>query len=282
MFNSPIRLLYFSPTGTTRKLLEAIAEGLGEDKPKHINLTPAGARIGQKRKIKGGLTIIGVPVYTGRVALEAVRGIQRFKAKNAPAVVVVVYGNREYEDALLELKDIAIEAGFITIAGAVFIGEHSLSTKDVPIAHGRPDIEDLDKARLLGTMIKNMLGSLGSIHESLFVQVPGNFPYRDRGPSFNISPVSNGALCIRCGTCVKVCPVEAINLSNNQIETDKKLCIRCCACIKNCPTGSRRLEEPQLLQFAQKLSTSCSNRKEPEFFLQSAKKLSVDSVETVF
>jgi ferredoxin len=278
MFNSPVRLLYFSPTGTTKKVLEAIAEGLGKDKPKHINLTSAGARIGQKRKIRGGLTIIGVPVYTGRVALEAVRGIQRFKAKDAPAVVVVVYGNREYEDALLELRDIAIEIGFIPIAGAVFIGEHSLSTKDVPIALGRPDKEDLDKARLLGKMIRNILGSLESIHESLFVQVPGNFPYRDRGPSFNISPVSDESLCIQCGACVKVCPVEAINLSNNRIETDKKLCIRCCACIKNCLTGSRRLEDPQLLQFAQKLSISFSNRKEPEFYLLSAEQLSVDSV----
>ncbi len=70
------------------------------------------AESGKKEKIRGGLTIIGVPVYTGRVALEAVRGIQRFKAKNAPAVLVVVYGNREYEDALLELQDIVVEAGF--------------------------------------------------------------------------------------------------------------------------------------------------------------------------
>ena len=31
MVMNPVRLLYFSPTGTTRKVLEAIAEGLGAD-----------------------------------------------------------------------------------------------------------------------------------------------------------------------------------------------------------------------------------------------------------
>ena len=80
MVMNPVRLLYFSPTGTTRKVLGAIAEGLGEDKPKHIDLTSPGTRTGRGRKIQGGLTIIGVPVYTGRVALEAVKRLQRFKA----------------------------------------------------------------------------------------------------------------------------------------------------------------------------------------------------------
>lgn len=262
-----VRLLHFSPTGTTRKVLGAIAEGLGVDKPKHIDLTSPGTRTGRGRKIQGGLTIIGVPVYTGRVALEAVRGLQRFKAHNAPAVIVVVYGNREYEDALLELKNIAVESGFTPIAGAVFIGEHSFSKEGTPIAHGRPDIDDLNTARAFGAIVQKRMGDLGSLHSMAPLQVPGNFPYRERNPSLMTSPETRKETCVSCGKCVEVCPMAAIILQDNRVETDKEKCLLCCACVKNCPSGARCLEDPRLIQFAEKLSASCSRRKEPEFYL---------------
>jgi len=268
MVINPVRLLYFSPTGTTRKVLGAISEGLGVDKPKHIDLTSPKTRTGRGRKIQGGLTIIGAPVYTGRVALEAVRGLQGFKAKDAPAVVVVVYGNREYEDALLELQNIAIEAGFTPIAGAAFIGEHSFSTEGTPIAQGRPDADDLDRARSFGTMVQKKISNLGTLRNVPPFAVPGNFPYRERGPSRNISPETNGALCVRCGKCAEACPTAAITLQEDGPVTNHEICLLCCACVKNCPMEARHLENPQLTQFIrEKLSAMCSNRKEPEFYI---------------
>jgi ferredoxin len=267
MVMNSVRLLYFSPTGTTRKVLEAIAKGLGVDKPKHIDLTSPGTRTGRGRKIQGGLTIIGVPVYTGRVALEAVRGLQRFKAYDAPAVIVAIYGNREYEDALLELQHIATEAGFTPIAGAAFIGEHSFSTEGIPIAQGRPDADDLDRARSFGTMVQKKISKLESLRNLPPLAVPGNFPYRERGPARNTSPSTSDVLCIRCGKCAEVCPVATITLKEDSVITDKEKCLLCCACVKNCPSGARRLEDPQLTQFAEKLSISCNQRKDPEFYL---------------
>lgn len=268
MVMNSVRLLYFSPTGTTRKVLEAIAKGLGVDKPKHIDLTSPGTRTGRGRKIQGGLTIIGVPVYTGRVSLEAVKGLQRFKAKDAPAVIVVVFGNREYEDALLELQNIATEAGFKPIAGAVFIGEHSFSTEGTPIAQGRPDADDLDRARSFGAMVQKKINTIESLRNLSPLAVPGNFPYRERGPTRDTSPETSDALCIKCGKCVEVCPVAVITLKEDSVITDKEKCLLCCACVKNCPSGARRLEDPQLTQFIrEKWSAMCSNRKEPEFYL---------------
>ena len=140
-------------------------------------------RTGRGRTIQGGLTIIGVPVYTGRVALEALQRLQQFKAKDAPAVVVAVYGNREYEDALLELQNIAIEAGFTPIAGAVFIGEHSFSTERTPIAQGRPDADDLDRARSFGTMVQKKISNLESLRNLPPLAVPGMFPTGKEGPA---------------------------------------------------------------------------------------------------
>ena len=263
-----VRLLYFSPTGTTGKILKAIAEGLGVDKPQHIDLTSPKTRTGKGRKIKGGLTIIGVPVYTGRVALEAVRGLEQFTTNDAPAVIVVVYGNRECEDALLELQNIISGFGFTPIAGAAFIGEHSFSTESTPIARGRPDSEDIDRARSFGAMIQKKISNIKLLRSMPPIVVPGNFPYRERGPTRDTSPETSDALCIKCGKCIDVCPVAIITLKEDSVTTDKEKCTLCCACVKNCPTKARRLEDPLLTQFIrEKLSVMCSNRKEPEFYL---------------
>ena len=111
-----LRLLYFSPTQTTKKVLNAIAAGFKPEAVMHTDLTlPDSIRSKKSEKeirIDDGLTIIGVPVYAGRVAPEAVGRIRQFKADGTPAVLVVLHGNREFEDALRELKDLAVEAGF--------------------------------------------------------------------------------------------------------------------------------------------------------------------------
>jgi ferredoxin len=264
---SSVTLLYFSPTGTTRRVLEAIAEGLGPDTVKHMDLTSPGTKIETGRKAFGDLTVIGVPVYTGRVALQAALRLQRIKVKDAPAVVVVVYGNREYEDALLELKNVSLEAGFTPVAGAAFIGEHSFSTRDNPIAEGRPDEADLDQARIFGRMVKKKMGDTGSLQSASNPHVPGNFPYRDRGPSLGTSPEISESDCINCGKCVEVCPVTAIRFVDNALVTDKNICLLCCACVKNCLPEARTLRDPRLTGFAQKLGATCRQRKEPEFYL---------------
>jgi hypothetical protein len=49
-------------------------------------------------------------VYAGRISADAKFRLQRIKANNTQAVIVVMYGNREYEDALLELNDIVVNA----------------------------------------------------------------------------------------------------------------------------------------------------------------------------
>lgn len=51
-------------------------------------------------------------------------------------MLVSVYGNRAYEDALLEMFDIAKDSRFILITASAFIGEHSYSTKSLKITQG--------------------------------------------------------------------------------------------------------------------------------------------------
>lgn len=101
-------------------------------------------------EIKDSITIIAVPVYAGRVAPIALQRLRRLRGNNAPAILITVYGNRDYEDALVELRDETIQLGFTPLAAGAFIGEHSYSRPNMPIAEGRPDITDLQTAEQFG------------------------------------------------------------------------------------------------------------------------------------
>jgi len=260
------RLVYFSPTKTTQKILEGIAQGTAIGKIEHLDLTPPEAKIPGPDEVQDELVLLGVPVYGGRVPLAAVPRLQRLKANRTPAVIVVVYGNREFEDALLELKDLARESGFIPVAGGAFIGEHSFANDTAPIATGRPDPEDLIKAKEFGMKIREKLKGIDSIDEVSQIEVPGNSPYKERRKPAEISSSTIEDLCTLCGTCASVCPVAAITVEET-VETGKLACILCCACVKNCPTGARVMEEPMIKQMAEWLSTNCQIRKEPEIFV---------------
>jgi ferredoxin len=260
-----LKLIYFSPTGTTQKVLESIAKGITVEDVEHINLTlPEGA---QQRipPFSDELVIIGAPVYGGRLPVDAINRFKQLKASKTLAILLVVYGNREFEDALLELKNLAIELGFNPVAGGAFIGEHSFATKDVPIANGRPDSLDVQKAMDFGAKIKDKVTALQSPDAQMDLEIPGRFPYEGGARSMAVSPVTKEDTCTVCGTCASVCPTAAISI-NGSVATKIELCIRCCACIKNCPTGARVWEDSMMKKIANWLNENCSTRKEPQIF----------------
>jgi ferredoxin len=261
-----IKLVYFSATGTTKKILESIAKGLAAEDVEHINLTLPGGIQQSLPPFSDELVIIGAPVYGGRLPVHAVNRLKGLKASKTLAVLIVVYGNREFEDALLELKNLAIELGFIPVAGGAFIGEHSFATKDAPIANGRPDSLDVQKAMAFGAKIKEIVKALRSPDVHIDLEIPGRFPYEAGGAkSMAVSPVTNEDTCTVCGTCAGVCPTEAISI-NGSVATEIELCIRCCACIKNCPTGARAIEDSKWKTIAKWLNENCRTRKEPQVF----------------
>ncbi len=103
------------------------------------------------------LAVIAIPVYGGHLpplAAERLRGLQGY---DTPAVAVVVYGNRAYENALTELAALAGAAGLNVIAAATFVGEHSYSSDRWPIAAGRPDADDLALAAEFGGRVAGKL-----------------------------------------------------------------------------------------------------------------------------
>lgn len=251
-------IVFFSPTHTSAKIARAIGEGIGMERRMETDLTLDGS--GTPIEIKNALVIIAVPVYAGRVAPVALQRLQRLKGEHAPAILVAVYGNRDYEDALVELRDEAIKLGFTPLSAGAFIGEHSYSRPSMPIAEGRPDENDLQAARLFG---KNSLNKMKEQNATTGFFIKGNTPYRHVGPSTPAAPVCTEN-CFACGECIEVCPTHAIRLNNeNEIETDKMQCIKCCACVKECPNGARVFDTP----YTPMLHEKCATRREPELFL---------------
>jgi ferredoxin/flavodoxin len=260
-----VKLIYFSPTGTTQKVLESIAKGIAVEDVEHINLTlPEGAQQ-TISPYSDELVIIGAPVYGGRLPVDAIKRFKQLKASNTLAILIVVYGNREFEDALLELKNLAIELGFNPVAGGAFIGEHSFATEDIPIANGRPDSADVQVAMDFGVKIKDKVTALQSPDAQMELEIPGRFPYESGPRAMVVSPVTKEDTCEVCGTCASVCPTAAISI-NGSVATEVDLCIRCSACIKNCPTGARVWEDSMMEKIANWLNENCSTRKEPEIF----------------
>lgn len=259
---SKAKLVYYSPTGTGKRTVSAIMQGTGLDYD-YIDLTPPDAAMKNYSVAKDELAIIAAPVYSGRIPGVALDRIKKVKGDGTPAVLVAVYGNRAFEDALLELKDVTSELGFNAVAGAAFIGQHSFDAKETPIATGRPDADDIKKAKEFGAKVMEKLGGIEEIPE---LSVPGNHPYRQGGGGDPRSPETNPDTCILCGMCARVCPTGCVEVSDG-VETDKTMCTACSACVQNCPTGARHWQHEGILKAAKWLATEYGARREPEVFL---------------
>ncbi len=259
---SKVKLIYYSPTGTSKKVLEGVATGLGIKDIEHIDLTPA-ETAGKSHSVSAGeLAVFAVPVYSGRVPLVAAQRLKNVKGNGTPAVLIAVYGNRAIEDALIELKDITTEQGFKAVASASFVGEHSFSNDATPIAVGRPDKEDLEKAKAFGEKVK---AKIEGMDKPVEVKVPGNKPYKERNPVPR-APETTAETCTLCGACAEVCPTNAVTVTD-KVETVKESCSACSACVKACPTGARVWTNEGVKKAATWLVANYSSRREPEFFL---------------
>lgn len=265
-----IYAMYFSPTQTTQKVVLEIAKNIRKVLCQHIlqldfkeiDLTQPDARQDSYEMEKSDFLVIGLPVYAGRIPslLEEVLG--KIKGNETPAAAVVLFGNRDYDDALLELTRKLRKNGFITIAGGAFIGEHSYSQK---IASDRPDEKDLQAAAEFAKKAATKFIEIKKGNPAEEVAVNGRFPYKENPPFAVYAPVTSDA-CTGCKTCAAGCPVKAISYDNPK-AADENLCIHCCACVKTCPSKAKSFDNEMLMQRIAMLEQNFTQRKEPDIFI---------------
>lgn len=248
---SRVTIMYFSPTGNTRKSLEAMAAALGGP-AEAVDLTAAQA-VPARSFGRDDIVIIGMPVYAGRVPAVARERFAGFRGDGTSCLVVVTYGNRHYDDALLELSRMAEEQGFAVKGAAALVGRHTFGS----IQMERPDREDLAAA---GSFAVRALAKTG---DSPVVAIPGNTPYRDGGQGGKFRPQTSDA-CVRCGLCVEECPVHAIA---EDCRTIADTCLSCFRCIRNCPVEAKNMDTEAYNAFASAFTEKLRERRENEYYL---------------
>ena len=267
--------VYFSATGGTRTIVTTVARRLAEqlDIPvRTFDITLPGGRAEPLHFSQEDLVLLGVPVYAGRVPNLLLPYVASLRGGGAMGVPLVVYGNRSFDDALMELRNTMEEGGFHTIAAGAFIGEHSFSRI---LAGGRPDTSDRTIAKGFADRIYHKLQALADLEGQEPVFVPGNHPV---GPYFRPLGSDGGPIdirrvrpltretCIDCLWCARHCPMGAISYEN--VRNVPGICIKCNACVKGCPTEAKYFADPDYLFHRDDIVAHYqSPRKEPACFL---------------
>jgi len=268
-----ISTMYFSASDTTKKVVSAIGRKLSQNIDKEMSINNIDFTLPKVREKSVSFTnqdilIIGVPVYAGRVPNVLLSYLNSITGNGGLAIPVVVYGNRNYDDALIELKDILELKGFKVIGAGAFIGEHSFSKT---LAKNRPDEEDMDIAADFANQIYAKIITQDKIQT---ISVNGTNPYRPYyipknkdGMAVDIRKVApkTNTNCNDCKICAHICPMGSIDFED--VSKLNGICIKCGACIKKCPMDAKYYDNEDYLRHQQELEVNFTYRREPELFL---------------
>ncbi len=243
--------IVFSPTGGTEKVAHMIGGHWSESTVK-IDLSDAKTDFTQCSIDQEDQVLIAMPSFGGRAPAVAIERLKKITGNGAKCTLVCVYGNRAYEDTLVEMEDAAKESGFQVVAAVAAVAEHSIMHQ---YAAGRPDASDKKQLEQFAEQIAGKTEAA--------VSIPGNRPYKKAGGAGLVPKV--GKSCTKCGLCAENCPVQAIDPAS--FTADAKKCISCMRCVKQCPEKSRSVNGAMVSIAAMAIKKACSVRKENELYM---------------
>ena len=243
--------IIFSPTGGTEKVAHIIG-GYWSEKTVKIDLSDSKMDFSKCNISKEDQVLVAMPSFGGRAPAVAIERLKKIAGNGAKCTLVCVYGNRAYEDTLVEMEDVAKESGFQVVAAVAAVAEHSIMPQ---YAAGRPDASDKKQLEQFAEQIAGKAEGA--------VSIPGNHPYKKAGGAGLVPKPTKD--CVKCGLCAERCPVQAIDPAS--FTADAKKCISCMRCVKQCPNQARKANSAMVSIAAMAIKKACSVRKENELFL---------------
>lgn len=310
--------VFFSPTGATEKAAGAVVTGIiacddamgvtacsdamgvtacDERKPacRYIDANRPEVREEICEFGKEDFVVLASPTYASRVPNKIMPFFRdNLKGNGARAVVIVIYGNRSYGDALMEMALMAEDNGFTVVGAAAVPSEHAFAPG---LGTGRPDANDLAELRAFGRSISEAAGAGGATDANpelavnmesdediapgagLISRLPGNNPV---GPYYTpkkvdgqtavflkAKPKTDAGKCLLCGFCWRECPMGSVEAGHP--ENVKGVCIKCQRCVKGCIAGARSFDDEDFISHRQMLTENFGDgkvpRKKVEFYL---------------
>ena len=251
-----LHTVYFTGKGTTKTCAECISAASGlERRSRNWARRPQNDPLDIPAE---DALLLCLPVYGGFIPRICLPWVEQLRGHGGPAVIAAVYGNRHYDNALLQMRDLLESRGFQVVAAGAFVAEHSIFPQ---VAAGRPDLKD--KAAMADFGAK--CGALLAEGRRGVLELPGDPAYvlPEARPA-GMVPTGDGA-CVTCRACADICPARAIQRSR-PTETDPLKCIQCGACITVCHTGARNYHSQAWQERAPVFAGANSAYRRPEVY----------------
>ncbi|MBQ7703543.1 MAG: EFR1 family ferrodoxin [Firmicutes bacterium] len=268
--------IYFSPTGGTAQVSGVFCERLAEALDVTVETIDISLPKGRRENCEFGpadMLLLAVPTYAGRLPNKLEPWLREmFRAEGSPCAVITTFGNRSFDSSLAELADIAWHSGARVISGGVFVTRHAFSDK---VGEGRPDGEDLaaiaDLAEKTAQKVLNAPESEDiAVPEELIENAEIGLYYvpltetGERAVFLKAKPKVDTSKCISCASCVRNCPMGAID---PDIVNASGTCIKCQACVRKCPRGARYFDDEAFLSHVRMLERDFVRRAENKVYV---------------
>ena len=241
-----VTMIYFSQTGNTRKVAEAMAKAFRE--AGHVARTIPLKKAVPQDAITGDLLGVGTSCFSSQAPTPVKEFLRALPTLDGKQAFVFATSGGAPGRVLYDLARLLGEKGAEVVGGFLARGEvHHPAPCLVGRMPNRPDEEDLAGAQRFAVAVAEHItgGASGPVVESRPDTFKSGRGFYDIVAMLSTDgflrlvlpePKLDSMRCNQCGWCVRECPMDNIVLEAYPVLGNR--CIRCYRCLTGCPQGA--------------------------------------------